>query len=343
MIFTVASLLCALAGIAELSSTSRARCRASAARSCSPPSLALLASAYQGARPRHRVRRLGRDHRRRGGGRPAGRRRAHRRHRLGGDLPRQPADRDRRDRARRSRRSRSRTPRAARASTGPAPSRSPARCSRSIFGLIRGNAEGWGSALILACLAGAVVLLDRLRGRRAPQPTPDARPLAVPQARVRRRLDRRLRAVGVDVLDVPLPDALHPEHPRLLAARVRPALPAGHAALVHRRADLGQARRAPRRPLVPRRRARCSSASGCCSCAASQPGDDWTALLAGFLLAGAGIGLVNPALATAAVGVVEPQRAGMASGINSTFRQVGIATGIAALGAIFQHVVAQNS
>ena len=29
----------------------------------------------------------------------------------------------------------------------------------------------------------------------------------------------------------------------------------------------------------------------------------------------------------------------MASGINSTFRQVGIATGIAAWGAIFQHVV----
>jgi hypothetical protein len=68
-------------------------------------------------------------------------------------------------------------------------------------------------------------------------------------------------------------------------------------------------------------------------------GDDWTALLAGFLVAGGGIGLVNPALATAAVGVVEPSRSGMASGINSTFRQVGIATGIAAWGAIFQHVV----
>ena len=37
--------------------------------------------------------------------------------------------------------------------------------------------------------------------------------------------------------------------------------------------------------------------------------------------------------------VVEPQRAGMASGINSTFRQIGIATGIAGWGAIFQHVV----
>jgi EmrB/QacA subfamily drug resistance transporter len=73
-----------------------------------------------------------------------------------------------------------------------------------------------------------------------------------------------------------------------------------------------------------------------------EPGDDWTALLAGFLVAGGGIGMVNPALATTAIGVVEPQRSGMASGINSTFRQVGIATGIAAWGAIFQHVVAQR-
>ena len=70
-----------------------------------------------------------------------------------------------------------------------------------------------------------------------------------------------------------------------------------------------------------------------------EPGDDWTALLAGFLVAGGGIGVVNPALATAAIGVVEPRQAGMASGINSTFRQVGIATGIAAWGAIFQHTV----
>ena len=37
-----------------------------------------------------------------------------------------------------------------------------------------------------------------------------------------------------------------------------------------------------------------------------------------------------------------PERAGMGSGINSTFRQVGIATGIAALGAIFQHLVASD-
>jgi EmrB/QacA subfamily drug resistance transporter len=62
----------------------------------------------------------------------------------------------------------------------------------------------------------------------------------------------------------------------------------------------------------------------------------WTVLLPGFIVAGIGIGLVNPALASTAIGVVPPRRSGMASGINSTFRQVGLATGIAALGAIFE-------
>jgi predicted MFS family arabinose efflux permease len=62
----------------------------------------------------------------------------------------------------------------------------------------------------------------------------------------------------------------------------------------------------------------------------------WTHLIAGFLVAGAGVGITNPSLATTAVGVVNPARSGMASGINNTFRQAGIATGIAALGAIFQ-------
>ena len=63
----------------------------------------------------------------------------------------------------------------------------------------------------------------------------------------------------------------------------------------------------------------------------------WTALLPGFVLMGAGVGVTNPALASTAIAVVPPQRAGMASGTNSTFRQVGIATGIAAFGALFEH------
>jgi predicted MFS family arabinose efflux permease len=61
----------------------------------------------------------------------------------------------------------------------------------------------------------------------------------------------------------------------------------------------------------------------------------WTHLIPGFLVAGLGSGMVNPPLASTAIGVVEPRNAGMASGINTTFRQVGIATSIAALGTIF--------
>ena len=49
--------------------------------------------------------------------------------------------------------------------------------------------------------------------------------------------------------------------------------------------------------------------------------------------------MINPPLASTAIGVVTPDRAGMACGINSTFRQVGIATGIAGLGTIFSHTV----
>jgi EmrB/QacA subfamily drug resistance transporter len=63
---------------------------------------------------------------------------------------------------------------------------------------------------------------------------------------------------------------------------------------------------------------------------------NWTTLLAGFIVGGIGIGAVNAPLASASVSVVEPRQAGMASGTNNTFRQVGIATGIAGLGAILQ-------
>lgn len=57
------------------------------------------------------------------------------------------------------------------------------------------------------------------------------------------------------------------------------------------------------------------------------PSSGRTHLLAGMIVAGAGGGLVNTPLISTAVGVVDPARAGMASGINATLRQAGIATG----------------
>jgi MFS family permease len=68
----------------------------------------------------------------------------------------------------------------------------------------------------------------------------------------------------------------------------------------------------------------------------------WTHLVPGFIIAGLGGGLVIPPLASTAIGVVPPAKAGMASGVNSTFRQVGIATGIAALGSIFTSAIGSH-
>ena len=65
------------------------------------------------------------------------------------------------------------------------------------------------------------------------------------------------------------------------------------------------------------------------------PSDGWTALLPGFIVAGIGVGLLNPVIADVAVSVVSKDRSGMAAGINDTFRQVAIAVGVAVWGAIF--------
>lgn len=61
---------------------------------------------------------------------------------------------------------------------------------------------------------------------------------------------------------------------------------------------------------------------------------DWLVLLPAFILGGLGSGLVNPPLADVAVGTVPRERAGMASGVNGVCRQIGIAFGIALLGAL---------
>jgi hypothetical protein len=77
------------------------------------------------------------------------------------------------------------------------------------------------------------------------------------------------------------------------------------------------------------------SGAGLLLMAGLSAGSTWTHLIPGLILAGVGSGLVNPALASTAVGVVPARAAGMASGINTTFRQVGVATGIAVFGTLF--------
>ncbi|MBS1863513.1 MAG: MFS transporter [Actinobacteria bacterium] len=66
-----------------------------------------------------------------------------------------------------------------------------------------------------------------------------------------------------------------------------------------------------------------------------EAGDGWTAMLGGLVVVGAGVGFLNPVVADVALSVVPKERSGMAAGINDTFRQVGVAVGVAVWGAIF--------
>ncbi len=65
----------------------------------------------------------------------------------------------------------------------------------------------------------------------------------------------------------------------------------------------------------------------------------WATLLPGLAVSGLGVGTAMPVLAPAALGAAPPQRAGMASGAVNTFRQLGFALGIAALGTLFTHAL----
>src|SRR3954454_20287711 len=210
-----------------------------------------------------------------------------------------------------------------------------------IFALIGGNAEGWGSPLIVGCLVVAAVLgvVFVLVERRIAEPMLDLtlfrKPAFAGASVAAFALSASMFSMFLYLTlyiqnflgYTPLQSGLRFLPVTLLSFIVAP-ISGKFAERVGIRWFMGGG-------LV-------CVGIGLALMSGLQAGDDWTALLAGFMVAGGGIGLVNPALATAAVGVVEPQRAGMASGINSTFRQVGIATGIAALGAIFQHVVAQD-
>ena len=60
----------------------------------------------------------------------------------------------------------------------------------------------------------------------------------------------------------------------------------------------------------------------------------WTALLPGLLVTSVGTGLFNPTGSALALNALPHEQSGLAAGANDTFRQAGVAVGIAALGAL---------
>jgi EmrB/QacA subfamily drug resistance transporter len=207
-----------------------------------------------------------------------------------------------------------------------------------IFGLIRGNPEGWGSATIVACLAGSAALLLAFFAieARSSHPMLDLSLFRKPAfngvSAVAFGLSAGMFAMFLyltiymqGVLDFsPLETGL-----RFLPLTVLSFIVAPISGRL--------SRQVPIRILVGVGLGLVGV--GLLLMHGLDADSDVSALLPGFLIAGVGIGLTNPSIGQVAIAVVPAAKAGMGSGINTTFRQVGIATGVASLGAVFQSQV----
>jgi len=205
-----------------------------------------------------------------------------------------------------------------------------------VFGLVRGNSEGWTSPLILGVLVGSVVLLVAflLVELRSERPMLDLRLFGRPAF-----VGAQIAAftLSASAFSMFLYFTLYLQNVlgySPLQAGLR-FLPITLLSFIVAPISGKLSAHTPVRLLMGAGLAVITIAFLVMHGLTASSG--WTALLPGFVLLGAGVGLVNPPLASTAVGVVPPQSTGMGSGANSTFRQVGIATGIAALGAAFEH------
>jgi EmrB/QacA subfamily drug resistance transporter len=202
-----------------------------------------------------------------------------------------------------------------------------------VYGLIESGTRGWGSAVVIGCLAGGAGLMAVFFVCEALQRRPmlDLSLMRVPTfvggLTTAFTLSAGMFAVLAYIV-IYLQDLLHfsavGSGVRLLAITVAMFVMSGVAGRL--------TGRVPARLLIGP--GLVLIGVGLLLMRGIAPSSSWTHLLPGLIVAGIGSGLVNVTLATTAVGVVHPSRAGMASGVNSTSRQVGYAAGIAALGTL---------
>jgi EmrB/QacA subfamily drug resistance transporter len=211
-----------------------------------------------------------------------------------------------------------------------------------VFGVLRGNARGWTSGLILAVLIGGALLLVAfvlLEGRQE-RPMLDI------------GLFRQRPFTGVSLATFCIAAGMFALLPYFsiylqdvlgyspLAAGLRFLPMTGFVFLVPL-ATRRFAARVPARTQIGVGLALVAVGLGLMQ-TLLHSGSGWTALLPGLIVAGVGVGLANPALAATALRVIDPARAGMASGINNAFRVGGVAIGVAVLGAVLENRVAAS-
>jgi len=216
-----------------------------------------------------------------------------------------------------------------------------AACFLATYGLIRGNEDGWGSFPITGSLIGAALLLAAFIAveRRSEAPM---LPLS---------LFRIPAFTGTAVVAFAQSVALYPLllfvaiymqvglglTPTETGLRILPLT------LVLVVVAPISGRLTNRLPLrVPLTAGLVLIGAGLLLMRAVHADSEWTVLLPGLLVGGLAIGVISPALAAAMVSVLPVERSGLASGINNTFRQLGIAIGIAGLGAIFEHQASEK-
>jgi Major Facilitator Superfamily len=199
---------------------------------------------------------------------------------------------------------------------------------------VRGNDEGWGSTMIVSLFAGSAALMAAFIAieRRVSEPM---LPLGLFKLPSFTGVQLAAFAVSGSLFALFLYLTLYLQNylglsPLEAGVRYLPITIASFIAAPIAGALLS---RVPARVLMSIGLA--GGGIGLLLMAGVEAGDEWTTLLGGFLVAGAGVGLLNPVIADVAMSVVPKEQSGMAAGINDTFRQVGVAVGIAVWGAIF--------
>jgi EmrB/QacA subfamily drug resistance transporter len=203
-----------------------------------------------------------------------------------------------------------------------------------VLALVRGNDEGWGSTQIVALLAGSAVLLAAFVAieRRVREPM---LPLGLFRRPAFTGVQLGAFAISASAFALFLYIGLYLQNYlgyTPLQAGLR-YLPITLAAFLLSPVAAALLTRVPARALMSVGLA--VSGAGLLLMSGINAGSEWTTLLGGFLVLGAGVGLLNPVIGDVALSVVPKERSGMAAGINDTFRQVGVAVGVAVWGAVF--------
>lgn len=210
-----------------------------------------------------------------------------------------------------------------------------------VYGVIRGNTEGWGSALIVgsftvgACVLVAFLILQALRSTRL----------------LRLSLFRNATFNALSLATVLANAAILPiiflvviyfqEVSGFSALRTGVSLlPLTVAIFVASLATTKLMGAVPANRLMGG--GLLLTGVGLLLMRALSVDSSWAVLVPGFVVAGAGVGLFNPVRAHSAVALVPPQEAGMSSGASSTFQEIGVALGIAGFGSLFQARVADR-